>query len=186
MPNKPPSANDAKPPAGAEYLTGSDNLLAALRDGRIDVLTTAFAPNEVFQPNGWIRRLAQNYRDLEIDYRKRTGVYPGFHIIAARREFAAQHPQAIMTLYGALRQSFELWVAKTKKFAEATPWAMSDLETMLFDFPEDTPPFGVESAAHKRMIETICNEQLAQKLVERAANPNDLFAAFTTIEKQVG
>ena len=63
---------------------------------------------------------------------------------------------------------------------------MSDLETMLFDFPEDTPPFSVESVAHKRMIETICKEQLAQKLVERAANPNDLLAAFTTIEKQVG
>jgi 4,5-dihydroxyphthalate decarboxylase len=181
-PNKPPSTSDAKPPAGAEYLTGSDNLLSALREGRIDVLTTAFAPNEVFQPNGWIRRMARNYRELELDYRKRTGVYPGFHIIAARRKFAQDNPQAIVTLYKALQQSFEIWVTKAKKFAEATPWAMCDLETMLIDFAADTPPFGVESAAHQRMIATICSEQYAQKLVDVAANPDELFADFAALQ----
>ena len=185
-PNKPLSASDAKPPAGAEYLTGSDNLLTALREGRIDVLTTAFAPNDVFQSNGSIRRLARNYRELEIDYRKRTGVYPGFHIIAARREFAQHNPQAIITLYKALQHSFEIWIAKAKKFGEATPWAMCDLETMLVDFAADTPPFGVESAAHQLMIATICAEQYAQKLVDRAAIPHDLFADFAAIQERVG
>jgi 4,5-dihydroxyphthalate decarboxylase len=181
-PNKPPSPNDARPPKGAEYLSGDDNLLAALRDGRIDALTTAFAPDEVFRPGGWIRRLLLNYREPEKDYYRRTGVYPGFHIVAARREFAERHPQALITIYDALRRAFDLWVVKAKRFAEASPWAMDELEVQLAgDFAGDTPPFGMESPAHQRMVAAICEEQYAQKLVERAANPSDLFARFDAI-----
>lgn len=180
-PNKPPSPNDAKPPEGAQYLSGTDNLLAALRDGRIDALTTAFAPDEVFRRDGWIRRLLTNYRELEQDYHRRTGVYPGFHIIAARREFAERHPQALLTLYDALQKSFDIWVVKAKRFAEASPWAMAELETLLGEFAADTPPFGMESPAHQRMVATICREQHAQRLVEKAANPADLFARFEEI-----
>ena len=184
--SKPPSPNDAQPPKDAEYLSDTDHLMGALQNGRIDALTTAFAPDDVFKPGGSIRRLVQNYRQVEKEYYQRTGIYPGFHIVAARREFAKQHPQAVLAVYKALQQAFDIWVEKTKCFSEATPWAMDELETMLGEFAADTPPFGMEPPAHQRMVAAMCQEQHAQHLVDRPANPEDLFAGFAAIAAAAG
>jgi 4,5-dihydroxyphthalate decarboxylase len=177
-PMKAPRAKDASPPADATHLADGDHLLAALTEGRIDAFTTAFAPDDVFRPGSWIRRLVPDYREVERGYRRRTGVYPAFHIVAARRSFALEHPQAVLAVYRALARSYEIWIDKTKAFAEASPWAMAELETMLGEFAGDSPPFGMDSAAHRRMVETMCQEQHAQGLVERPARPEELFADF--------
>lgn len=182
-PNKPPSPNDAQPPKDARFLTGTENLLGELADGRIDAVTTAQAPAEVFQKGGWIRRLVQNYPEVEAGYYRRTGVYPAFHVIAARREFAEAHPREMMAIYDGLRRSFELWTAKVKWFSEASPWAMKEMETMLIDFAGDTPPFGTESPSHQRMLATMCAEQEAQGLVAKAADPKALFAGFEALKR---
>ena len=42
-------------------------------------------------------------------------------IVAVRREFAEANPEAVMTLYNALRKSWDIWWTKAKKFAEASP-----------------------------------------------------------------
>lgn len=180
-PNRPPSPHDAQPPRGAEFLSGSDTLLGLLRDGRIDAVTTAFAPPVILEKGSWLRRLVRNYRAAEADYHRRTGVYPGFHIIAARRDYALQHPERLRAVYGALQSSFALWSTKVLKFGEATPWAIEELETMYRDFGADTPPFGTESAAHRTMLATMCFEQHAQGLVQKPADPQRLFAAFDAL-----
>jgi 4,5-dihydroxyphthalate decarboxylase len=180
-PNRPPSPHDAHPPAGAEFLSGSDTLLGLLKDGRIDAVTTAFAPPVILEKGGWLRRLVRNYRAAEADYHRRTGVYPGFHIIAARREYALGYPDRVRAVYAALERSFALWSTKVLKFGEATPWAVEELETMYRDFGADTPPFGTDSPAHRTMLATMCFEQHAQGLVERAADPDRLFAAFNAL-----
>jgi 4,5-dihydroxyphthalate decarboxylase len=182
-PNRPPSPNDPRPPASARYLTGSENLLDELAAGRIDAVTTAFAPDEVFQQGGSIRRLVRNYREVEMEYRRRTGVYPGFHVIAVRRTFAERHPEAVLSIYDGLRAAHALWVTKLRKFSDAMPWAIDEHETMLREFPEDASPFGMESPAHQRMVATICAEQFAQKLVEAPARAEDLFAAFARLQR---
>ena len=179
--NKEASSYDAPPPATAEYLSAGDYLIDALLEGRIDAMTVAFAPDDVFKPGGSVRRLVRNYREVEQDYYRRTGIYPPFHIVAARREFAERHPWALLVIYEALRQSFDLWVGKVKKFSEATPWAMQELEIMLGTFAGDTPPFGMDKPAHRVMMEAMCREQHAQGLVDRPADPNTLFADFERI-----
>lgn len=182
-PNKKPSPFDAQPPAGARFLQGEENLLAELEAGRIDAITTAFAPDAVFKRGGWIRRLVQDYPAVEADYYRRTGIYPAFHIVAVRRSFAEKHPDAVMTIYDALRRAFDLWTTKTKMFAEASPWQMHELETMLNDFAGDVPPFGLAAPSIRKMIAAICAEQQAQGLVAKAARPEDLFAWFESARK---
>ena len=59
-PNKPPSPADAFPPDKAEYLARDDYLVDALLEGRIDALTAAFAPDDVFRRGGAIRRAASS------------------------------------------------------------------------------------------------------------------------------
>ena len=58
---------------------------------------------------------------------------------------------------------------------------MDELETMLRDFGQETMPFGMDSEANRRMVETMCHEQHAQKLVDKPAKPEDLFRDFEKI-----
>lgn len=181
-PLKPAAPTDVKPPQGSTYLPSGKTLLDGLRDGSVDAVTTAFMPEPVYQPDGEFRRLVRDYRKAEKAYHQRTGVYPGFHIVAVQRDFAEAHPEAVMTLYDALQQSWNIWWVKAKKFAEASPWAMEEVETMVRDFAGDTPPFGTETPAHQRMLAMICHEQFAQGLIPKAARPEDLFASFANIK----
>ena len=178
-PSKPPSPNDAQPPKGARFLTGSETLLDELAAGRIDCVTTAKAPSEVFKKGGEIRRLVENYPEVEADYHRRTGIYPGFHIVAARRSFAEKHPQAMRTIYEAMQKSWTIWEDKVKWFAEDSPWAMREMEHLCNEFAGDAA-FGM-SPANRKMVETICREQHAQGLVAKAAEPRRLFADFEAI-----
>jgi len=180
-PSKPPSPNDAQPPRGARFLSGSEDLMTELAEGRVDCITTAKAPPSVFKKGGAIRRLVENYPEIEADYHRRTGIYPGFHIVAARRSFAEEHPQAMRTIYEAMRKSWTIWEDKVKWFAEDSPWAMREMEYLCNEFAGDAA-FGM-TPANRKMVETICREQHAQGLVQKAADPKRLFADFEAIAR---
>lgn len=175
---KPRTPQDVVPPPGTEFLSDDQNLMAEMMAGRIDAITTAFMPDMVFMADGAVRRLMTDFRTAEIDFHNRTGIYPAFHIMAFRRAFAEVHPAAVVAVYRALQESWRLWWAKAKKFGETSPWAIAEIETMLADFSEDTPPFGSRQAATKRMLATMCHEQVAQGLVNAPAEPDSLFAEF--------
>ncbi|WP_299614917.1 nitrate ABC transporter substrate-binding protein [Pelagibius sp.] len=185
-PTRPAGAKDLKPPESAQTLPPGDTLMAALLDGRVDAITTAFAPAELFTETSRIRRLVTDYVAVERDYYRRTGVYPGFHIVAFRRSYAEAWPNVVVDLYRALKRAWDSWWLKAIRFAEASPWAMAEIETMAFEFAGDTPPFGVSSLGHQRMLSAICAEQEAQHLVDKAADPETLFADFLEILDRLG
>ena len=102
-----------------------------------------------------------------------------------RRTFAERNPEAVLTIYDALRHSFDLWTTKVKRFAEASHWAMDDFEMILREFPEDASPFGLESPSHRKMVASVCAEQYAQKLVDKPARQEEVFAGFETLQRQL-
>ncbi|WP_275633753.1 hypothetical protein [Psychromarinibacter halotolerans] len=179
--SRPLYSGDLVPPADATRLEDGDTLMQALLEGRVDAITTAFAPPCVFTPDGPIRRLVLNYPAVEAAYHDRCGVYPAFHIMAFRRSYAMENPDIVVATCVALRKSWEVWWLKARRFAEASPWSMADLDNMAGRFADDTPPFGQHSAGHRRMLKTICAEQYAQGLVPQATDPKSLFAGFDEV-----
>lgn len=182
---KPRTPQDVCPPPGTEFLSEDQNLMAEMMAGRIDAITTAFMPDMVFMPDGAARRLVTDFRAVETEFHKRTGIYPAFHVMAFRRDFAEAHPAAVVAVYNALQESWRQWWTKAKKFGETSPWAIAEIETMFADFPEDTPPFGSGNAATRRMLATMCHEQFAQGLVKSPADPESLFAEFESMLEAV-
>ncbi|QDC02331.1 nitrate ABC transporter substrate-binding protein [Mesorhizobium sp. 8] len=175
---KPRTPQDVPPPPGTEFLPDDGNLMAEMMADRIDAITTAFMPDMVFTPDGAARRLVVDFRSAETEFHKRTGIYPAFHVMAFRREFAERHPAAVVAVYEALRASWRQWWTKAKNFGETSPWATAEVETMLADFADDTPPFGHTSPATRRMLAVMCQEQVAQGLVQSSADPDQLFRDF--------
>lgn len=178
---KPPTPLDVPPPANSQRLADDENLLECLRRGTLDAVTTAFVPNSIYEADGEFRRLIPDFRRAEVAYHERTGVYPAFHIVAVQRSFAQGSPEVVLALYQALVKSWQLWWAKTKNYGDASPWAIEEAETLIKQFPDDLLPFGTKSPSHKHMLASMCVEQLEQKLVAKAADPEALFAEFNQI-----
>ena len=144
--------------------------------GELDALMVPIPPKGFYEPNNAIVRLYPNYREVERDYWQRTGIYPGHHIFLLRREVFEKNPWIALNLYAAFDASKKLWQQKRLDLAELTPWALADIEeTMSLLGPDwHTNGFG----PNRKMIQAICDEELAQGLVKQPIDPVSFFADF--------
>lgn len=178
---KPKFATDSQPPGDYQQLAPEDNLIDALRERRIDVLTTARTPPSVFERNGEFRRLLRNYGEVERAFFQRKRYRPAMHMIAVKRSFGEQNPAAMLALQKAMKASWNHWWTRYIRWPEATPWSVEDVESYVRDYADEMCPYGL-SPAQQRMVEAICQEQYEQKLVSQAAKPEALFAAFHALK----
>ena len=72
-----------------------------LERGEIDFLLSASPPVAFQRGSPKVARLFPNYRELEIDYYKRTKIYPIMHLIVIRRDVYDKNPWVALSLYKA-------------------------------------------------------------------------------------
>ena len=73
-----------------------------LEDGELQAIIGTGTP-EAFGRNPDIVRLYPDYRAAEIDYYKRTKIFPIMHTVVIRRDVHEQHPFVATALYHALQ-----------------------------------------------------------------------------------
>ena len=82
---------DLPPAIRVERIGPTQTLAQMLRDGEIDALYTARTPSSFHAGDGRVRRLFENYPDVERAYFRDTGIFPIMHTVVhpARRVRAA-------------------------------------------------------------------------------------------------
>ena len=73
-----------------------DTLAALLRDGGIDGFYTARMPSTYRTGGGKVKRLFENYMEVEQAYYRKTGIFPIMHTVAIRRSLYEQYPWIAM------------------------------------------------------------------------------------------
>jgi 4,5-dihydroxyphthalate decarboxylase len=63
--------------------------------------------------------------------------------------------------------------------AELTPWVLADMEETAALMGSDWQPGGVRANAH--IIRALCDEELAQRLIDKPLDPEAVFADFDAI-----
>jgi len=76
-----------------------------LLEGELDALIHPDVIKPIREKDKRVNRLFPNYRDLEIDYFKRTGIFPIMHTTAIKQEIADKYPWAPMNLMQAFEAS---------------------------------------------------------------------------------
>ncbi len=168
----PPGLSIQKIPAGKNIV---DMLLAAELDAIID--PEVIRPIATKDPR--VRRLFRNYRDLEIAYFKRTGIFPIMHTTAIKQEIVDKHPWVPASLMQAFEESKKL-AYKRMENPRIVPlaWFRSFVEEQEEIFGSDPWVYGL-GEANRKNVETLMQYSYEQGLIGRKMALEQLFIDTT-------
>lgn len=157
-----------------------DTLAAMLRDGGIDGLYTARMPSTYQTGAGKVKRLFENYMEVEQAYFRKTKIFPIMHTVAIRRSLYEQYPWVAMSLYKAFvlaqRETYEdLYVTAALK--TMLPWLTKHVEDARGLMGDDFWPYGF--APNRETLATFLRYHHEQGLSNRLLKPEELFAPET-------
>ena len=157
-----------------------ETLAAMLREGSIDAFYTARMPSTYHAGGGKVRRLFENYMEIEQAYYRKTKIFPIMHTVAIRRGLYEKHPWIAMSLYKAFVQSQretydDLYVTAALK--TMLPWLTRHVEDTRALMGEDFWPYGF--APNRATLATFLRYHHEQGLSRRLLAPEELFAPET-------
>jgi 4,5-dihydroxyphthalate decarboxylase len=158
---------------------GSGQTLSGmLLDADLDAIMGPRPPHGF--PGPRVRRLFPDFRTVEIDYFKRTGVFPIMHTVVVRRELLDREPWVARSLYDAFHEAKARAMALLHEavvLAVTLPWLIAEVESTTALMGQDYWPYGVEP--NRRALETLIRYSCEQGLAERAVAVEELFAPST-------
>lgn len=168
--------------AAIEVLQGegsaADRAIQALGEGRLDMLAVTETQLPALLADPGLKRLFEDYRDVEAEYYGRTRIFPIMHVLAVRKSLAEQHPHvpaALFELFSqAKRQARQRFVQLPSL---VTAWPGYALEQEHAVFGGDPCPYGLD--ANRDTLNSFIEYCEAQGICERNLSPEELFAPET-------
>ncbi len=161
-------------------------LTQALLAGEVDALMAPRVPIAFRAPSSRLRRVFPDYADRELEYHRRTGLFPIMHLVVVRADVAARHPWVTQSVTKAFTRAKDLAVDGIED-APALRWSLPFLldavERTRAEFGEDPWPYGLE--ANRRTLEVFLRYMGEQGLLARSLAPEELFAPTTHVESRV-
>jgi hypothetical protein len=151
------------------------SLSQLLDEGEIDAILGTTLP-DARRHNPDIVRLFPNFREVEKNYYKRTGIFPIMHVIAIKRTTYEKNPFIAQSLYHAFCESKQVALAKMRNVAALRymlPWITDDLDELDAVFGDDPWPYGVE--ANRTTLATMMKYMVEQGLLKAELPVDELF-----------
>jgi hypothetical protein len=154
------------------------SLGAMLETGEIDALISVDVPQQLLDGSPQVRRLFPDYRTVEQDYYRRTGIFPMMHVVAVRRELAEQ-ADLLREVYRAFTEAKEIPARRYREgatkqhMAVMTPWFSDLFAANRRLLGEDWWPYGVE--ANRVAVDTFLRYHHEQGLSKRRLTSGDIF-----------
>jgi hypothetical protein len=173
------------PPPGVAIvrLAAEQGLDRMLESGEIDALFTAHVPPSARRSPDRVRRLFQDFEDVERDYFRRTRIFPIMHTVVIRREVYERNRWIARALLDAFEEAKMLAMKAYDAgdiFFNApimVPWFASIREQNRALMGEDFWPYGI--AKNRNAIETCLRYHREQGILQRTYRIEELFATET-------
>ncbi len=166
-------------PANITVNQTGKTLSQLLDEGELDAIIGTGLP-DARRHNPAIRRLFPDFRAVEKDYYRRTGIFPIMHLTVIRREVYEQHPQIAQSLYEAFVQAKAVALERMRyqgALRYMLPWLPDDIEEIDEVFGGDPWPYGIE--ANRPTLQALVNYLQQQGLIAKAPRIEDIFVPVT-------
>jgi 4,5-dihydroxyphthalate decarboxylase len=155
-------------------------LASMLAAGEIDALHTARAPSSFGNGQGTVKRLFDNFEQVEREYFRRTGIFPIMHTVVIRRDVLERDPWVAQSLYKAFsaaqRATYDD-LADTAALKAMLPWLPAHLEDTRREMGDDFWPYGLQR--NRDTLATFLRYSYEQGLSKTLLHPEQLFAPQT-------
>ena len=171
---------DLPPSIPVERIPEQETLTRMLCEGRIDALFCAHPPSAFEAGDPRVRRLFPDYRPVEEEYFRRTGLFPIMHTLVVRRDIYRKNPWVTQSLFKAFslaKAEVERALADNDVLTCMLPWSTYDLEATRKVMGHDVWPYGIEP--NRKALETMCQYAFEQGLTPRRVAVEELFAPST-------
>ena len=164
-------------PAGVKIDVVHDRSLnEMLIAGELDAIITAREPASFMAKDPSIVRLWPEYRPIEENYYRETGIFPIMHVIVIRNQIVERHPWAAMNLLRAFEEAKTNSLKRLSSIVNSTvaiPWLHQAFEQASQVFGNDLWPYGIE--ANRRTLEAFVRYCREQGILQREVLVEELF-----------
>ena len=164
---------DLKLPAGIRITPQPGNTLAGmLASGELDAVISARDPGGP--------RMFSDYPGLELDYFKKTRIYPIMHVVVLRREAYERDRWIAMNLFKAFEEAKRASLARLTEIGIShipLPWLAEHARRWRAVAGEDFWPYGIE--ANRPTLEAFLQYAHEQGVATRRLRVEELFAPET-------
>jgi 4,5-dihydroxyphthalate decarboxylase len=160
-----------------EFLAAGQTLESMLESGELDALFALYIPSIFQKGSPRVTRLFPNFKEVEQDYYRRTGIFPIMHTVVVRDDVYREHPWVARSIYKAFCDARDMAVNglyDTDALRLSLPWLISYVEETWKILGKDFWSYGLES--NRPTLEAIGQYVYEQGFSPRAVKPDELFA----------
>jgi len=169
-----------EPPSWMDYerMPEGRRVEDALREGEIDCIIPPEVYDSVRADPERMRRLWPNFREVEADYFRSTGIFPIRHTVVIKNEILEEHPWVALSLLKAFTKAKQLGLAHVRDPRRSfLAWYGAQLEEEEALFGPDPWPYSVEG--NRTALETMARYAAACGVTDGPLPIEDMFAAST-------
>ena len=159
-----------------DFVPEGDTLEKMLAEDRIDALVSIYIPPSFLAKSPKITRLFPDYKAVEKDYYRRTGIFPIMHTLAMKRDVVEKHPWAAQSLYDAFKKARSLALDElydTDALRLGLPWLLDSVEELWSVFGDDWWSYGVEE--NRRTLAALGTYIHEQGISPRIVTPEEMY-----------
>jgi len=169
-------------PAGIrlEIIPGDRTLNEMIESGEIDALISPRMPSCFARGSRRVRRLFADFKRVEMDYFRRTGIFPIMHAVVLRTKLYEESPWVAQSLYKAFCEAKDRCLSQiydSNVLRTSLPWTVAEYEEVRDLMGEDYWPYGFGPNRH--VLETLHSYLLEQGLIGKRLDLEKLFAPNT-------
>lgn len=113
------------------FLEGDATLEGMMAEGELDALFSIYLPQAFLEGQPWIGRLFDDYRAVEEDWFRRTGIFPIMHTLVLQKDVVEAHPWVAQRLYDAFNSAADIAMEDlydTDALRICLPWLLHHVE----------------------------------------------------------
>jgi 4,5-dihydroxyphthalate decarboxylase len=168
------------PPPGLviERVPEGASVTEMLETGEIGALIYPEMPDALLAGDPRIGRLFSDYKQVEMDYVRKTGFFPIMHTVVIQKPVLEADPWAAASLLDAFRASKDLAFRRMRDPRSISlAWVRELIEEQQAVLGDD--PWCYEFAPNRAALETMIRWSHEQGMIDDAFPPEELFAAST-------
>jgi len=160
-----------------ERIKPGESLEKMFEVGQVDALISVVLPHSFRAKNPHVKRLFPNFREVETDYYRRTGIFPIMHTFVLKTSLFQGEPWVAISLYKAFVRAKELNYRNmydTNALVTSLPWLIDEIEASRRVFGEDIWDYSIEGS--RPTLEALVQYLDEQGLTRRRMKVEELFA----------